>query len=126
VIKPPSNFNGFNRRLENSIDLQDIADLMVDPLKNFSGTFLIMAVCTWDRPPSPPPPRVAGQCEAQRAFCSLRLISLLDLAGNPKSGGTESKKGKPPVRRRWRDTVSHLTQARLKGDVARQLARFFR
>jgi hypothetical protein len=54
VIKPPSNFNGFNRRLKYSINLQGIADLMVDPMadaayrtaQNFSGTFLIMAICT--------------------------------------------------------------------------------
>jgi hypothetical protein len=137
VIKPPSNFNSFNRRLEYSISLQGIADLMVarwplgntEPPKIFSGTFLIMAICTWDRPPSPPPPRVAGQCEAQRAFGSLRLISLLDLAGNaqvrpPKSGGMESKKQmKPPVRGRRRDMV---TKARQRGRCGAQLARFFR
>jgi hypothetical protein len=102
VIKPPSNFNGFNRRLEYSIKLQDIADRMVDPTarsteptKIFSGTFLMMAICTWDRPPSPPPPRVAGQCEAQRAFCSLRLISLSDLAGNAQ---VERSKSSDPSR----------------------------
>jgi hypothetical protein len=96
--------------------------------QNFSGTFLIMAICTWDRPPSPPPPRVAGQCEAQRVFCSLRLISLLDLAGNaPLGRDRKQKKEAAGARRCWRDTgVSPSPRPDKRGDVVRQLARFFR
>jgi hypothetical protein len=75
----------------------------------------------------PPPPRVAGQCEAQRVFCSLRLISLLDLAGNAQLGRDRKQKrkaaGAPALARQGCLT---LAEARQKGDVGRQLARFFR
>lgn len=90
-----------------------------------------MAICTWDRPPSHPPPRVAGQCEAQRAFCSLRLISLLDLASNAEVGAQVERDGQQKsgsLRCAGADGTRRpaLTEARQTGDVARQLARFFR
>ena len=79
----------------------------------------------------PPSPRVAGQCEAQRAFCSLRLISLLDLASNAEVGAQVERDGQQKsgsLRCAGADGTRRpaLTEARQTGDVARQLARFFR
>jgi hypothetical protein len=94
--KPPNNFNGFNRRLENSINLQGIADLMVDPVadrqyrtrQNFSGTFLIMAICTWDRPPSPLPPR--GR--PMRGATGVLLVAPHFVVGFGRQGRTRARR----------------------------------
>jgi hypothetical protein len=44
----------------------------------------------------------------------------------PKSGGTESKKGEAAGPQALARYGFHLTKARQNGDMARQLARFFR
>src|SRR5262245_48501460 len=79
----------------------------------------------------PPPPRAAGQCEAQRAFCSLRLIYF-------RLGLFWTWRAKHQVVRPQAENAGNVTapaparqgvspsKTRRPEDVTPQLARFFR